>query len=125
MSCRNVLCVRFEIDYLLDPFAPQMDIPEQYRRYACTDYFADGWSAKGHFDEHSQTLLIAPFAKTYEDTDASFFAIGRSGCDGIDFGYRVGHAGLWAYYPITREFKFMSDTVAELVAGWCAGRLSV
>jgi len=69
--------------------------------------------------------VIAPLADAYEDEEAGFFAVGRSGCDGIDFGYRIGHAGLWAYYPITREFKLMSSTVAELVEGWCSSKLSV
>jgi hypothetical protein len=102
-----------------------MDIPEKYREYACADYFAEGWSERGHFDEPSQTMVIAPLSDAYEDKQADFFAVGRSGCDGIDFGYRVGHAGLWAYYPITREFKFMSGTIADLVEGWCSSKLSV
>jgi hypothetical protein len=68
---------------------------------------------------------IAPLTDAYENKETSFFAVGRSGCDGIDFGYRAGHVGLWAYYPITREFKFMSTTVVELVEGWCSGKLSV
>ncbi|NBR85922.1 MAG: hypothetical protein EB141_20625 [Verrucomicrobia bacterium] len=102
-----------------------MDTPKQYRGYDCADYFAEGWSERGHFDEHSQTLVIAPLTEAYEDKQIGFFAVGRSGWDGIDFGYRVGHPGLWAYYPITREFKFMSSTVAELVEGWCSSKLSV
>lgn len=102
-----------------------MDTPEHYREYDCADYFAEGWSERGHFDEYSQTLVIAPLANAYENKSAGFFAIGCSGADGIDFGYRAGHTGLWAYYPITREFKFMSATVAQLVEGWCSGKLSV
>jgi hypothetical protein len=78
-----------------------------------------------HHRSHSQTLVIVPLTDAYENKDAGFFAVGRSGCNGIDFGYRTGQAGLWAYYPITREFKFMSPTVARLVEGWCSGELSV
>ena len=77
-----------------------MNTPEQYRKYPCADYFAEGWFERGYFDKRSQTLLH-------------------------HFGYRVGHLGLWAHYPITREFKFMTDSVAELVEGWCSNKLSV
>src|ERR1044071_6168633 len=35
--------------------------------------------------------------KAYENAEFEFFAIGRSGADGIDFGYRKGHKGLWAF----------------------------
>ena len=36
-----------------------------------------------------------------------------------------GHAGLWCFYPIDREFMFMAGTVADLGDGWCSGRLAV
>ncbi len=108
-----------------EPRESMMDIPKQYREYACSDYFSEGWSERGHFDEESQTLVIAPLTETYEVKEVGFLAVGRSGWDGIDFGYRVGFTGLWAYYPIEREFKFISSTVAELVEDWCSGKLSV
>jgi hypothetical protein len=82
-----------------------MNVPQQWRAYPCEDYFRDGWSERGHFDEPSQTPLIVPLTEAYENAEAEFFAVGRSGCDGIDFGYRKGHPGLWAYYPIDSEFK--------------------
>jgi hypothetical protein len=102
-----------------------MDVPEPWRAYACDDYFREGWSERGHFDEPSQTLVIAPLALAYEDAGSPFFAVGRSGWDGVDFGYRKGHPGLWAFYPIDGEFKYIAATVAELVDGWCTSRLSV
>ena len=101
-----------------------VNVPEQFQRYACADYFAEGWAERGHFHDASQTLVIAPLAEAYEDTSAGFFAVGRSGADGIDFGYRLGHTGLWAYYPIEQDFKFMAPTVAELAEGWCSGTLT-
>lgn len=103
----------------------QSDVPEQYRDYPCEDYFAEGWSARGHLDEASQTLVVAPLSEAYQDSKIEFFAVGRSGCGGIDFGYRKGHPGLWAYYPIDGDFKYMAATIAELVQQWCLGRLSV
>ena len=97
----------------------------KWREYFCEDYFREGWSERGHFDELSQTLVVVPLTEAYEDTEIDFFAVGRSGCDGIDFGYRKGYSGLWAFYPIDCEFKFVASTVAELVESWYSGRLSL
>lgn len=102
-----------------------MAVPERWAGYDCADYFDGGWAKLGHFDEASQTLVVAPLAEAYEDAAIGFFAVGRSGSGGIDFGYRRGHPGLWAYHPIGREWQYMAASVAELVEGWCSGRLSV
>jgi hypothetical protein len=103
----------------------QNEVPAEYHDYPCEDYFAEGWSIRGYRDEASQTMVVTPLPEAYEVGEAEFLAVGRSGCGGIDFGYRKGKAGLWAYYPIEREFKYMAVTVARLVDGWCSGRLSV
>jgi hypothetical protein len=102
-----------------------MSISEPWRKYACDDYFREGWSSRGHFDELSQTWVIVPIVGAYEDAESEFFAVGRSGCGVVDFGDRKGRPELWAYYPIEREFKYMAATVAMLVEGWCSGRLNV
>ena len=102
-----------------------MDIPQQWGDYNCQDYFSEGWFERGHFDEASQTLVIAPLGEAYENAEIDFFAVGRSGCDGIDFGYRKGHPGLWAFYPIDGDFNYVAATVAELIDAWCVGRLTV
>lgn len=100
-------------------------VPDRWRDYPCEDYFAEGWWRQGHFDESSQTLVIAPLNEAYENAEFDFFAVGRSGADGIDFGYRKGKSGLWAFYPIECDFKYMAGTTSELAREWCAGRLSV
>lgn len=102
-----------------------MDVPTRWREYRCEEYFHDGWSERGHFDEPSQNLVIVAAEQVYEEPKFNFLAIGRSGGDGVDFGYRRGVDGLWAFYPIEGDFKFMAESVAELADGWCAGRLCV
>lgn len=99
--------------------------PEKYSAYECDDYFQGRWSDDGLFDEASQTLVIVPLNDVYEVDEQVFLAIGRSGAGGIDFGYRKNQAGLWAFYPVEQEFKFMADSIQELVEGWCSGRLWV
>jgi hypothetical protein len=105
--------------------AAPMKLPERWHAYPCDDYFGEGWCERGHFDELSQTWVIVPLTEVYEKAQLEFLAVGRSGLGGIDFGYRKGQSGLWAFYPIEREFKFMASTVAELVEAWCSHRLSV
>jgi len=102
-----------------------MDVPVQWREYRCQEYFSDGWSERGHFHEPSQSLVIVTAEQVYEEREFGFLAIGRSGGDGIDFGYRRGLDGLWAFYPIGHNFKFMAQSVAELAQAWCAGKLCV
>ena len=107
----------------IPPRGPVM--PKRWLGYHCQDYFSAGWANEGHFDQFSKTPVVVPFVEAYEDEEHQFLVVGHSGCDGIDFGYRHGHSGLWAY-PIDGElFKFMAITVAELVEGWSSGRLSV
>lgn len=69
--------------------------------------------------------MIVPLDETYEIEDSGFLAVGRSGGDGVDFGYRKNQSGLWAFYPIEEGFKFMAENVQALVDGWCSGRLLV
>lgn len=102
----------------------EMDVPPQLREYWCDEYFRDGWFERGRIGQRSQTWVVIPYDQAYEDTEAGFLAIGRSG-EGVDFEYRKGIEGLWAYYPIECRFKLMAETVAELAEGWCANQLTV
>lgn len=102
-----------------------MAVPERWEGYLCADYFDGGWADRGHFHEPSQCLVVVPLHQVYEKAEVGFFAIGRSGCGGIDFGYRRGHAGLWAYHPVGGRWQYMAPSVADLVEGWCSGRLFV
>jgi hypothetical protein len=92
--------------------------------YHCIDYFGDGWAETGHFDEVSQFWVVEPLSNLSYEQRHGFFAIGGPGFDGIKFCYRYGHHGLWAFYP-SEEWKYLAATVAELVEGWCSGKISV
>lgn len=100
-------------------------IPDNYSAYECGDYFQGAWSEDGFFDDTSQTRLILPLNETYVVEEAGFFAVGRSGAGCVDLGYRKHHSGLWAFYPIGQEFKFMAASIPALVEGWCSGQLYV
>jgi hypothetical protein len=70
-------------------------------------------------------MVIVPAADVEEREPSGSLVVGRPGVDAIEFGYRKGLRGLWAYYPIDQEFVLMAPTVTELVEGWLSGRLSV
>jgi hypothetical protein len=102
-----------------------MQVPTHLRGYACDDYFASEWAERGCWDEPAQLMLISPAHEVAERPDLSLLVVGRPGVDGILFGYRAGHPGLWAYYPIDREFVLMAPSLADLVEGWRSRKLTV
>ncbi len=99
--------------------------PSNLHGYHCRDYFADGWAEKGHYDEKTHSWVVSPLSELQPDQRMGFFAVGSSGTDGIQFCYRYGHHGIWAYYPITGEFTLLAPTLAAFVEGWCSGTISV
>jgi hypothetical protein len=68
-------------------------------------------------------MVVVPAGETELDRDPDLFAIGRPGVDGIAFGYRRGHGGIWAFYPIGREFVRVADSTSDLVERWRSNRI--
>lgn len=100
-------------------------IPKQFNGYCCADYFASGRFTGGVWDEPSQLWVIVAADQIVERSELEFLVIGRPGCDGIEFGYRMGRDGLWAYYPIDREFTLVAPSISALVDGWLAGSIVI
>lgn len=99
--------------------------PSCWFGYGCDEYFADGWWNPEHAESGDDDGCVRPCSWIYEMPQEDFLAVGTSGCDGIDFGYRKREPGLWAYYPGEAYYKPMAQTLAELSRGWRDGRLSV
>jgi len=99
--------------------------PRRWVPYQCDDYFASPLAERGYYDEPSQFLYILPAELVYEDAEKPFLVIGSAGVDGITWGYRLGMAGVWAWYPIGGEFRYMAPTVNTLLDGWLSGRITV
>lgn len=102
-----------------------MDIPEKWRSYNCSDYFLSPFSESGWWDSEGQCWYIEPAGRIYEDEARAFLILGRPGVDGIEWGYRKGYQGIWAYYPIDNDFVFLSNSVSELREGYLSGRITV
>lgn len=88
--------------------------PRCWFGYRCDEYFANGWWNPEHAESQDNDGCIRPCSWIYEVPREEFLAIGTSGCDGIDFGYRKSERGLWAYYPGEAYCKPMAETLAEL-----------
>ena len=51
--------------------------------------------------------------------------IGSAGCDGIDFCFRQGLRGIWAYYPVEGDYVLVAANLKALEEGWLNGSISV
>jgi hypothetical protein len=60
-----------------------------------------------------------------EDTSLELLVIGGPGVDGILWGYRKGHHGVWGYYVTEDRFAVLAATASELRTGYSTGRIIV
>ena len=102
-----------------------MEIPEQFKDYDCRDYFDSDKFTRGFYDEHAQFWTFYAAAAVVEHPELEFLAVGAPGCDGLEWGYRKGHTGLWVFYPIEQRFQLLAPTLAELFDGWYSERITV
>ncbi|MBL8823481.1 MAG: hypothetical protein JNJ77_12905 [Planctomycetia bacterium] len=100
-------------------------VPERWHRFNCTDYFNSPLAEQGYWDELGQFWYIWPFERVYEDTERLFLVIGSPGVDGIDWGYRFDHLGLWKWSPIDAEFVVIAPSVDMLLKGWLSGAITL
>ena len=83
------------------------------------------FAEQGWWDDEAQCWFIEPSERVYEDAAREFLVIGRPGVDGIQWGYRQNHHGIWARYPIDDEFVLLADSAAALRDGISSGRITV
>ncbi len=102
-----------------------MNIPEHFFDYRCGDYFSSENFTRGVWSESEQLHLIVSADAVTERPDLEFLVVGRPGVDGIEFGYRKGYDGIWAYYPIRGGFSNVASNVSALIEGWLAGSIKV
>ena len=102
-----------------------MNVPKHFHDYRCSDYFDSDRFTLGVWCEAAQLWVIVPADEVAEDPERALLVIGRPGVDGIEFGYRHGHEGIWAHYPIEDEFRFVAPNVSALVEGWFSGSIKV
>ena len=96
-----------------------------FREFGCEEYFTSSTFRRGVIVAECQTPVVYPASQLRVLPELHFLAIGSAGADGIEFGYRVGHLGLWALHPYEQEFQFVASSIPELVEGWRSGAISV
>jgi hypothetical protein len=87
------------------------------------EYFAD--FGAGRFDEPSQLWFILPIEESSIDTRRGAFVVGVAGCDGIEFCFRAGMRGVWAYYPQEERWALLAQNLSDFERGWLSGAISV
>jgi hypothetical protein len=98
-------------------------IPQEFDRFDCLEYFRD--FGAGRYDADAQLWFILPVAQVQVHGEDDALIVGRPGVDGIEFCYRFGHSGVWAFYPIEREWRAVSSTLRDLESRWNDGALIV
>lgn len=99
--------------------------PDHLHGYSCVDYFSDGWAENGFYDDAAHYWVVEPLRDLSSEHRDGFFAVGGPGVDSVRFCYRYGHNGVWAYYPLTREFVRVANNLNQLVEKWRAGQLAL
>lgn len=87
------------------------------------EYFSD--YADGRYDDFAQLAFIYPADEARLSEGGHVFYIGCPGADGIEFAYRRGHPGIWAWYPIDAEWVRVAPDLATLEADWLSRKLTV
>jgi hypothetical protein len=102
-----------------------MNVPAKWKDYDCADYFQSPLAEHGWWDEGGQYWYIEPAQRVHESAEQEFLIIGGPGVDGIRWGYRKGHPGIWAQYPIEDEFVLLAASASALREGYASGAITV
>ena len=79
----------------------------------------------GRYDPAAHLRFIYNSDETHLSEDRQAFFVGRPGADGIEFAYRKGHRGLWAFYPSEERWHFVAPDIVALERDWLSGELKV
>ncbi|MCT7376901.1 hypothetical protein [Chelativorans salis] len=90
---------------------------------ACEEYFRD--YSEGYFDEGGQMWYIRKRKGVEIAPQRSALIIGDAGVDGVDFCFRVGMMGVWAYYPYEAEHRRLAPSVRQFLDEWLSGSITV
>ena len=100
----------------------RVPIPPRWRRYPCRDYFASKLALTGWYDEEGQYWYIVPASRVREDKELELLIIGAPGVDGLDWGYRRGHAVTPAHPKVGHQLTAhpKPEPLAGIRRNWAA-----
>jgi hypothetical protein len=79
----------------------------------------------GFYSTTEQNWLLRPSADWKLHEEGSWLEVGGPGVDGISFALRKECGGVFAYYPLGREFVWKAKDGASLISGWVDGSITV
>lgn len=100
-------------------------VPLRLRRFDCDEYFGVPGFRDGVFLPEACLQVVYPESQVHLDEGLGFLAIGSAGADGIEFGYRAAHSGVWAFHPIESRFQHVAESLGQLVEGYRTGAIKV
>ena len=78
---------------------------------------------EGFYSELERNWLVYPISERKDH--GAWYEVGSAGVDGIVFAIRKDQEGVYAFYPIDREFIRKADDLSALVVGWRSGSITV
>ncbi len=102
-----------------------IDVPERFRRFGCAEYFGSSHFRRGVLLPEAQLQVVYPESQLRLECGNAFLVVGSAGADGIEFGYRAGFEGLWAFHPAESRFQYVASSVLQLVEGYRSGAITV
>jgi hypothetical protein len=100
-----------------------LKVPKQYSDFDCSEYFNK--YQDGVYDSLAYLWIVLPKHKIFINRDKGHLTVGWAGTDGIEFCYQQMQKGVWAYYPIDDDYEFKASSLADLVAGYQSGKITV
>ena len=80
---------------------------------------------EGRRDQSVASAHIYRAEDARQSNDNERLYIGRAGTDGVEFVYRRGSPGIWAYYPLKGDTDLKADDIDSFEQAWRAGSIKV
>ena len=81
--------------------------------------------SEGRRDQSVGSAYIYRAEDARQSSDNERLYIGRAGVDGVEFVYRRGSPGIWAYYPLEGDTEWKADDIDSFEQAWRAGSINV
>ena len=81
--------------------------------------------SEGRRDQTAGSAYIYRAEDARQSSDSERLYIGRAGIDGVEFVYRQGSPGIWAYNRLEGDTEWKADDIYSYEQAWRAGSIKV
>lgn len=92
---------------------------------ALSEYSVESLPKDGYYCELSRYWVLRPVTEWELHDAEGWLAVGGPGVDGIAWAVKKNETGLFAFYPIEREFVYVAKDGPALVSNWNSGTIAV